>query len=219
MSMASASRRTIGVSVRRRRRLHWTTGSGLSEMATCVFVLNPSRLRPLPTFGENLRRARVPFVFKYDDFRINLTPDFGGGSPDGTPSLYEKNRLITTGALNARSTYEYGPEFGLRWRNFMLQGEYIRIGVDRTNGGATVRTPGLEFSGGYAEASWMVTGEPRRYVAPAGAFGNPRPAREFSLKDGGYGAFELVARYSHVDLNDRVTRAQPASTSTSAQWF
>ncbi len=306
----------------------------------------------LNTFGENLRRARVPFVFKYDDFQINVTPDFGGGSPDGTPSLYEanfnwspiqhlvatlgyykpqltlqdsmssndflflerpaivdiargiaggdgravvgarwaadryfiasyltggsvgsqtvalaqpqqtaavlrlagravatddwdvhggfsasdafriqrtsagqtltlqerpelridQNRLITTGALNARSAYEYGPEFGLRWRNFMLQGEYIRIGVDRNNGGATVRTPGLEFSGGYAEASWVITGEPRRYVAAAGAFGNPRPAREFALKDGGYGAFELVARYSHVDLNDRVTRALAAST-------
>jgi len=305
----------------------------------------------LNTFGENLRRARVPFIFKYDDFQINVTPDFGGGSPDGTPSLYEanfnwspiknlvatlgyykpqltlqdsmssndflflerpaivdiargiaggdgravvgarwaadryfiasyltsgsvgsqtvalaqpqqtgavlrlagravatddwdvhggfsasdafriqrtsagqtltlqerpelridQNRLISTGALIARSAYEYGPEFGLRWRNFMLQGEYIRIGVDRTNGGATVRTPGLKFSGGYAEASWVITGEPRRYVATAGAFGSPKPTREFSLKDGGYGAFELVGRYSHVDLNDRVTRALAAS--------
>jgi len=312
---------------------------------------DPRGVARLNTFGQNLRRARIPFVFKYDDFQINVTPDFGN-SPDGSPTLYEasfnwspikplvatlgyykpqltlqdsmssndflflerpsiveiarniaggdgravvgarwasdryflagyltggtygsqnaalatpqqtgavlrvagrpvatsdwdvhagfsasdafriqriasgqtlnlqdrpelridQNRLISTGALNARSAYEYGPEFGIRWRNLMLQGEYIRIGVDRTNGGARTPTPGLEFSGGYAEASWVITGEPRRYVASAGAFGSPRPSRPFSLRDGGYGAFELVGRYSRIDLNDRVTRAVAAST-------
>lgn len=311
-----------------------------------------TRLVPrLNSFGENLRRARLPFVFKYQDVTVNVTPDFGG-SPDGMATLYEaninyspvkaltltggyfkpwltlqdsmssndflflerpsiveaarniaggdarsavgarwaedryffaayltgasygsqtsgnatpqqtgatlrlagrpvatddwdvhagfsasdafriqrsstgqtltvqdrpelridQNRLVSTGALNARSAYTYGPEFALRWRNFMLQGEYIRIGVDRTDGGAAVRTPGLEFSGGYAEASWVITGEPRRYVTSEGAFGSPRPARPFSLRTGGYGAFEAVARYSHIDLNDRVARGRPAAS-------
>lgn len=124
----------------------------------------------------------------------------------------DQNRLVSTGSLNARSAYTYGPEFALRWRNFMLQGEYIRIGVDRTDGGATVRTPGLEFSGGYAEASWMITGEPRRYVSSGAAFGSPHPAKPFSLRTGGYGAFEAVARYSHIDLNDRVTRGRSAAS-------
>lgn len=311
-----------------------------------------TRLVPrLNTFGENLRRARLPFVFKYQDFTVNITPDFGG-SPDGTATLYEaninyspikpltltggyfkpwltlqdsmssndflflerpsiveasrniasgdarssvgarwaqdryflaayltgasygsqtaanatpqqtgatlrvagrpvatddvdvhagfsasdafriqrtstgqtltvqdrpelridQNRLVSTGALNARSAYTYGPEFALRWRNFMLQGEYIQIGVDRTNGGGAVRTPGLEFSGGYAEASWVITGEPRHYVTSEGAFGSPHPAQPFSLRTGGYGAFEAVARYSHIDLNDRVTRGRSAAS-------
>ncbi len=309
-----------------------------------------TRLVPrLNTFGQNVRRARLPFVFKYDDFQVNLTPDFGS-SPDGSPTLYEaninwtplqpltvtlgyfkpwltmydsmssndfgflerpsivevsrnvtagdarsavgarwaenryfiagyltggtygsqtaagatpqqtgatlrvagrpftdgdwdvhtgfsasrafrlqrtsagqtltlqdrpelridNNRLIGTGALNARSAYTYGPEFALRWRNFTLQGEYIRIGVDRQDGGVAVRTPGLEFSGGYAEVSWVITGEPRRYSSSAAAFGSPRPDRPFSPKDGGYGAFELVARYSHIDLNDNVSRGRSA---------
>ncbi len=114
--------------------------------------------------------------------------------------------------MTLHALYEYGPEFAVRWRNVLFQGEYIRLGVDRNNGGAAVRTPGLEFSGGYAEASWVITGEPRKYVASAGAFGSPKPAREFSLQDGGYGAFELVGRYSHVDLDDKVTRALAAST-------
>ena len=322
--------------------------------------LQGSRQRPdtrqfprLNTFGENLRRGYIPFVFKYDDFQVNITPDFGG-SPDGSPTLYEaninwapsaikpltvtlgyfkpwltlgdsesasdflflerpsiveaarsiagsnsrsavgarwfedryfiasyltgavygsqttapalpqqtgatlrlaarpvattdwdvhtgfsasdsfhiqrtatgqtltisdrpelridNNRLVSTGALNARSAYTYGPEFAVRWRNLMLQGEYIRVGVDRTDGGATVRTPGLEFDGGYAEASWVITGEPRRYLPASGAFGNPAPARPFSLRNGGYGAFELAGRYSHINLNDKVTRGRSAAS-------
>ena len=123
----------------------------------------------------------------------------------------DNNRLVSTGNLNARSAYTYGPEFALRWRNLMVQGEYIVIGVDRQSGGA-VPTPGLEFSGGYAAASWVITGETRRYQGSGAAFGNPRPAQPFSLRDGGYGAFELVARYSHIDLNDRVTRGRSAAS-------
>ena len=314
-----------------------------------------TRLYPrLNTFGENLRRGRVPFVFKYEDFQVNLTPDVGN-TPDGTVKLYEasinytpikpltltvgyfkpwetlqdsmsandffflerpsiveaarniaagdgrqsagarwvgdryflasyftaapygsqttlpaqpsqtgatlrvagrpvatddwdlhagfsasdafriqrnsagqtltvsdrpelridNSTLVSTGALNARSAYTYGPEFGLRWRNFLLQGEYITIGVDRTNGGATMRTPGLQFSGGYAEASWVITGEPRRYINSAAAFGSPHPFQPFALRDGrfsGFGAFEAVARYSSIDLNDRVTRGRSAAS-------
>jgi phosphate-selective porin OprO/OprP len=44
----------------------------------------------LDSFGENLRRGRLPLVFSYDDFQVNITPDFGN-SPDGSPSLYEAN--------------------------------------------------------------------------------------------------------------------------------
>jgi phosphate-selective porin OprO/OprP len=40
--------------------------------------------------GVNLRRGRLYFVGKFDDFRVNITPDFGG-SPDGSPTLFEAN--------------------------------------------------------------------------------------------------------------------------------
>ena len=304
----------------------------------------------LDTFGQNLRRGRIPFVFKYEDFQVNLTPDFGG-SPDGAPTLFEaninwnpvkplvatigyykpqltlqdsmssndflflerpsivevarnisagdaravvgarwggeryflagyltgapygsqqvalaqpqqtggvvrvagrpvatgdwdvhlgfsaseafriqrmaggqtltlqdrpelridQNRLVGTGALNANSAGEYGPEFGMRWRNLLLQGEYIRIGVDRFATAAAPRAPSLSFDGGYVEGSWVITGEPRRYSAASGAFGAPHPEHPFNLKTGGTGAFELVGRYSHINLDDRVTRGIAAS--------
>jgi phosphate-selective porin OprO and OprP len=40
--------------------------------------------------GVNLRRGRIFFVRQYGDWQANITPDFGG-SPDGSPTLYEAN--------------------------------------------------------------------------------------------------------------------------------
>jgi phosphate-selective porin OprO/OprP len=84
--------------------------------------------------------------------------------------------------------------------------------VDRTDGGAANPTPGLSFNGGYVEASWVLTGEPRSYSASGAAFGSPHPKSPFSLKEGGIGAFELVGRYSTINLNDNVTRGRSAAT-------
>ena len=104
----------------------------------------------------------------------------------------DQTRLIDTGGLPADSAYTWGPEFGLRWRNFLLQGEYIRIGVNQSQSGAAPR-PDLGFDGGYVEASWVITGEPRKYVTSGAAFGRPVPAHPFSLDGGGWGAWEAMA--------------------------
>src|SRR6266481_8975129 len=44
--------------------------------------------------GVNLRRGRLYFVGKFDDFRVNITPDFGG-NPGGAPTLFEANLNYT----------------------------------------------------------------------------------------------------------------------------
>jgi phosphate-selective porin OprO and OprP len=56
------------------------------------YFQNPSPTTQFPNLnnGVNLRRGRIFFVGKFDDFTLNITPDFGG-SPDGTPTLYEAN--------------------------------------------------------------------------------------------------------------------------------
>src|SRR5262249_14977815 len=71
---------------------------------------------PLPTTqfpnlnspGYNLRRGRIFFVARYDDFTLNITPDFGG-SPDGATTnqtLYEAN-LNFTGFKPVTATVGY----------------------------------------------------------------------------------------------------------------
>ena len=62
--------------------------------------------------GVNLRRGRIFFVGQYGDFRANITPDFGG-SPDGSPTLYEAN-LNWTGFKPVTATVGYfKPYFSL----------------------------------------------------------------------------------------------------------
>src|SRR5438132_8535165 len=55
--------------------------------------------------GVNLRRGRLYFVGKFDDFSVNITPDFGG-SPDGTPTLFEAN-VNYTGIKPVTATVGY----------------------------------------------------------------------------------------------------------------
>jgi phosphate-selective porin OprO/OprP len=55
--------------------------------------------------GVNLRRGRIYFVGKFDDFRVNVTPDFGG-SPDGSPTLFEAN-INYTGIEPVTATVGY----------------------------------------------------------------------------------------------------------------
>ena len=56
------------------------------------------------------------------------------------------------------------------------------------------------FHGGDAVATWLVTGETRTYNTRGGFFNQVSPARP--VFQGGPGAWELVARFSYIDLDD-----------------
>src|SRR5277367_2472934 len=71
------------------------------------YFQNPGPTAQFPNLnnGANLRRARIFLVGRFDDFTLNLTPDFGG-SPDGTPTLYEAN-INWTGIKPVTATVGY----------------------------------------------------------------------------------------------------------------
>jgi phosphate-selective porin OprO/OprP len=60
----------------------------------------------------SLRRGRFYFVGKFDDFTVNVTLDFGG-SPDGSPTLYEAN-INYTGIKPVEPVGRLAPLDGLR---------------------------------------------------------------------------------------------------------
>lgn len=142
-------------------------------------------------------------------FNLNENDALGPGNREtielsDRPELrIDQNRLIDTGPIPAKGAATYGIELAANWRNFLIQGEYIRIDVDQDR--LSGPSPSLTFDGGYAEGSWVITGESRPYVTSSAAYARPTPAHPFSLSDGGWGAWELAARYSIMNLDSHVS--------------
>ncbi|HEY6578237.1 MAG TPA: porin [Rhizomicrobium sp.] len=103
-------------------------------------------------------------------------------------------RLVNTGSLSATGAYNWGLEGGAQWRNFYGQAGYFGYDVNRSH----FDLPDDSFNGWYAQASWVLTGESKAYKPSLGAFVMPDPA---SPLGDGIGAWELVGRYSDLDLN------------------
>lgn len=97
-------------------------------------------------------------------------------------------RLVDSGTLSRVDRIRRGGVEAL-WIEgpWSLQGEYLRQSTERDAG-----LPGYSADGYYLFGSWLLTGESRAYSA--GNVSNPQPAH-------GYGAWELLARYSHIDLD------------------
>jgi len=114
-----------------------------------------------------------------------------------TPELrVDATKFLNTGSIDASHADTVGAEFAAQKQNFLLQAEYEDFGVQRSDG---VASP--NFHGYYVSGTWILTGERRPYNAQTAAFDAPPVAHPFSLKDGGWGAFELGLRYSDMDLN------------------
>ena len=109
----------------------------------------------------------------------------------------DSTRLIDTGPIDAAHASVLGLEFGANWKNFYLQGEHFWFDITRHDP-TTLDDP--SFKGYYLQGSWILTGESRRYNPVTGSYQNPRPMVPFA-KDGGWGAFELAARYSRMNLD------------------
>jgi phosphate-selective porin OprO/OprP len=104
-------------------------------------------------------------------------------------------KLINTGNIDARHAAEVGAEAAAQYRSFLIQSEYDHFDIARAAPGVSNPT----FNGWYVEASWVVTGEARKYNTANAAFDAP-PVRH-ALGSGGIGAVELALRYSTMNLN------------------
>lgn len=98
-------------------------------------------------------------------------------------------RLVDSGTLvDVDKVNRYGFEQIWIHGPFSIQSEALQIDVSRENG-----RPDFTGTGQYIFGSWVLTGESRPYAA--GAVSNIKPVHE-------YGAVELLARYSRLDLDD-----------------
>lgn len=111
------------------------------------------------------------------------------------PEAHLSPRFVDTGAFEADFADVIGVEAA--WVNgpFSLQGEYVHNFVESR----TMSDPA--FWAAAVQVSYFLTGEHRPYKKSSGTFGSVKP-KEIVGPDGGWGAWELAARYSHLDLND-----------------
>ena len=109
---------------------------------------------------------------------------------------------------DATRRFETGVEWAGVYNNFSLQGEWKR----------QIHTNRLDkryfITGYYGFMSYFVTGESRPYKN--GAFGRVRPIRD--VFDGGFGAIELMARFSNMQASADVRDVNPLMPGRVSNW-
>jgi len=108
------------------------------------------------------------------------------GRPESAVSTY----YVDTGKIAASNQKELALETLWTRDGYAVLAEYVRSWVNATH----VANP--SFYGFYITGSWMITGEHRPYDRNVGFARRPIPQHHA-------GAVELIARYSHLDLDDK----------------
>jgi phosphate-selective porin OprO/OprP len=114
--------------------------------------------------------------------------------------------LISTGALAGVSGAQvYSGEAAGTYGPLFVQGEYFWYNVDRNN--SIVPLSSVQFNGGYAQASYVLTGESHKYNPASASYGGIVPANPWSPTENGWGAWEIAGRISSMNLNDQLATA------------
>jgi len=103
--------------------------------------------------------------------------------------------LADTGKFRPDHAFLVNPEFALVAGPWSAQAEYF-FNDYRLAGAERARPWGI-----YGFVSYLLTGESRRYDRAAGVFDGVHPAHKFDWGSGGWGAWEVALRLSHIDLN------------------
>jgi phosphate-selective porin OprO/OprP len=171
---------------------HTTTGErlGAFERVAVQAVQGPDYSVHLGVGVDELLRAPNSGVNTANTLSLSDQPEL----------RIDPTTLLNTGTIGTATHpvtggYVIDVETAATWRGLFWQGEYYHYQVDR-QGLANAR-----FDGGYGQVSWTLTGETHKYNPQSAAYFRISPNNPFSLKDGGWGAWELAARYSYIDLN------------------
>jgi len=128
---------------------------------------------------------------QYNDYdeatlKLNTTPE---------ADLFDRN-LVSTKIKNVDTTHLWGLEAAMVWNAFSLQGEYFDMEVRNSS-------TDYKFKSGYLQMSYFLTGESKNYKVKKGTFSRIKPKSTFSPKGWGLGAWEVAARVSYLDIDDK----------------
>ena len=150
------------------------------------------RLTGLPYFedgGARLLHIELGYSHQFADKKVG-TRFKQSAANDFSPTL------VDTGLLAVDNVDLFNVGFAIVEGPLSLQSEFT---ASLPHGGISADPV---FWGAYAELSWWVTGENRRYLRGRGVFSRVVPKRRFDPEADRWGAVELAARYSWLDLSD-----------------
>lgn len=112
------------------------------------------------------------------------------------PEAHLAPRYVDTGTFGADMAYLGNLEALVTWGPFSVQGEYFHSWHDAS------AESDPSFDGWYLYGSWFLTGEHRPYRKSSGTLDRIKPNHNYRFDGSGWGAWELLARISKLDLDD-----------------
>jgi phosphate-selective porin OprO/OprP len=140
------------------------------------------------------------YVTQPNDAGASVTPRYPIQLRDRPELRIDGARLVDTGGIDAKTASVIGGEIGFSAHQFMLESEYFDYKIERRNTGVA-QPSNPSFNGWYVQGAWVLTGENRPYNPAEARFDAPKMTYNFNPAAGTWGAFELAARYSDLDLN------------------
>lgn len=139
----------------------------------------------LNSASNTFRTLSQPEVF------VNASP----GAVVPPRSFVNVPPFVDTGLIDGEQANLFGGEIAGRAGSLWTQAELYSMVIDRSGG------PNPTHWGAYAQAGYILTGEVRPYSKANGVFTRVLP-NDSVRKGGGMGAWEIVGRWSMLDLND-----------------
>ncbi len=172
-------------------------------------------------WGESVRGTYVPFLQGRTLWEVGAS--YGWRKADSTdtykasmrPEAYVVGtKLVNTGTIKSVSSFSSGDlETAVVSGPWTAQAEYIRGDVDRYGD-----LSNLVFDGWYAQTTYTLTGEQRRFVPSKGTFAGIKPRNTVSA--GGIGAWEIALRYSCLNLNSlNVSGGRERDVAVGVNWY
>jgi phosphate-selective porin OprO/OprP len=139
------------------------------------------------------------------------------------PEIHLAKRYVDTGEYDSDGASILGLEFAAILGPVSIQAEHRHAFIDNrgpSSLGDPITNNNFQIHASNVELSWFVTGENRNYQTSSGTLGRITPKRAFDPEGGGYGAWEVAVRYSHIDLQDEgMNGGEEQNVTVGTNWY
>ncbi len=172
------------------------------------------RLTYLPWYEDHGRRLLHLGLSYSHLFRDENDPDFSVRWRTRPETRLTDDRLVDTDEFLTDSTDLIDLEFAMVKGPLSFQGEYFHAFENAD------RLGDPQFWGFYMFGSYFISGEHRNYGTLSGTFYRLEPRQDFHFREKGWGAWEVAARFSYIDLNSEGIRGgREANFTAGLNWY